>query len=180
MAVAETILIAATPECVWALIDDPELLPLWMPDVIETIYPDGRPSASLVGTRFAQRVRERGRVTEYQGVVTGYDLGHYLAIDLTQPMFKISVAYRLSPAPTGTRLDFTGDLVMHNPLMNLMATAAWPLTRSILKRQISDLKRVAEALPPAAVTHTPMLKTAPSKTAGAKPRRIAAKRKSRS
>ena len=180
MAVSETFLIAATPETVWSLIDDPEKLPLWMPDVIETVYPDGRPVTSLVGTRFVQRMRDKGRVTEYRGTVTGYESGRFLAIDLTQPMFKISVGYRLSSAPPGTRLDFTGDLSMHNPLMNLMATAAWPLTRSILMRQISDLKRVAEALPPAAVTHTPMLKTVPSKTAGAKPRRVAAKRKSRS
>ena len=178
MAVAETILIAAAPECVWALIDDPEMLPLWMPDVIETVYPDGRPAASLVGTRFVQRVRDKGRVTEYQGVVTGYEPGHYLAIDLTQPMFRISVGYRLSPAPTGTRLDFTGDLSMHNPMMNLMAIAAWPLTSSILKRQIAGLKRVAESLPPAAVTRASLASATVPLAPRAKSRRRAAKRSS--
>ena len=128
-----------------------------------------------VGTRFIQRVRERGRVTEYQGVVTGYEHGHFLAIDLSQPLFKISVGYRLSPAPMGTRLDFSGDLVMHNPLMRLMAIAAWPITSAILKRQIADLKRVAEAEPVAQIKAT----RAPAKSPRAKSKPAAAKRKSK-
>jgi carbon monoxide dehydrogenase subunit G len=149
MALSETMLIAAPPERVWMLIDDPAHLPRWMPDVIDVTYPDGRDAKRPVGTRFVQRVREASGEKRYEGRVTGFDSGRFLAVELTDALVRIAVSYKLEPHRIGTRLAYTGDLAMRNPLVQMMALAAWPLTRTILLRQIADLKRVAEAPEPA-------------------------------
>jgi uncharacterized protein YndB with AHSA1/START domain len=145
MAVHETLHIAAPPALVWSLIDDPARLPLWMPDVLETVYPQGRPKREVAGTRFIQQVRAAGGIKQYDGIVTAFEAERLLAIELTDQTYRIQVAYRLTPDETGTRLDYTGDLTMQNAFMALMATMAWPMTRSILLRQVANLKTVAEA-----------------------------------
>jgi carbon monoxide dehydrogenase subunit G len=147
MALATTLYIDAPPARVWQLIDDPMHLPLWMPEVIDTVYPDGRKTDDARGTRFVQRVKDASGIKTYQGKVVAYEPGRHLALTMTETMVTISVGYRLMPYEQGTRLDFTGDLAMNNPLFSMMALAAWPMARAHLSRQISDLKRVAEAAP---------------------------------
>jgi uncharacterized protein YndB with AHSA1/START domain len=148
MALSETLLIAAAPERVWSLIDDPAHLPRWMPEVVDVAYPNGRDAKNPVGTRFVQTVREASGEKQYDGIVTGFEAGRLLAIELTDSMVKIVVSYRLAPHRIGTQLDYVGDLAMRHPLMQMMALAAWPMTRTILLRQITELKRVAEAPDP--------------------------------
>ena len=48
----------------------------------ETSYPDGLDRTRPVGTRFVQRIREGGRVSEYQGIVTAYDPQRHLGIEI--------------------------------------------------------------------------------------------------
>ena len=65
---------------------------------------------------------------------------------------------------------------MNNPLLGLMALAAWPMTSAILKRQIEALKRVAETC--ATVQAKAASKRAvPSTTAAIAQPRLAAGRK---
>jgi uncharacterized protein YndB with AHSA1/START domain len=175
MALSQTLYIAAPAARIWALIDEPANLPLWMPEVIETIYPDGPKTADARGTRFVQRVKDASGIKTYQGHVVAYEPGRHLALAMTETMVTISVGYRLTPQDAGTRLDFTGDLKMNNPLFSMMALAAWPMTRAILNRQIADLKRVAETLPlPVAMARADE-KPAPTKRAAPKAKKPARK-----
>lgn len=160
MALSETLLIAAPPARVWALVDDPAQLSRWMPDVIAVTYPGGRNVKQPVGTRFVQTVRETSGEKTYDGVVTGFEAGTFLSIELMDAMVKIAVSYRLAPHRIGTRLDYQGDLAMRNPFMGMMALAAWPMARTILLAQITELKRVAELPEPVA---KPARKLAPKK-----------------
>lgn len=59
MEIARTVNIGAPIERVWPLLDDDRNLQLWMPDVIETSYPHGKPEGDPVGTRFVQHSRGR-------------------------------------------------------------------------------------------------------------------------
>jgi uncharacterized protein YndB with AHSA1/START domain len=145
VALQEIVQIAAPPALVWSLIDDPARLPLWMPDVLETVYPNGRPKTGAVGTRFIQKVRDGRSTKEYRGVVTAFDAGRLLGIELVDGSYKIDVTYKLSPNGDGTQLDYRGALTMHNALLQMMAAMAWPMTRSILLGQVARLKTVAEA-----------------------------------
>ena len=54
MRVVTTVQVDAPLEKVWPVLDEDENLKLWMPDVIETTYPDGKPEGDPVGTRFVE------------------------------------------------------------------------------------------------------------------------------
>lgn len=69
--------IVAPIDRVFDLIDDDQKIKLWMDGLEETIYPEGLDREQAVGTTFKQRIREGGRVVEYDGEVTAYDRPHH-------------------------------------------------------------------------------------------------------
>ena len=73
MATRHTLDINAPVEAAFDAVEDPEKIKLWAEGVEEIIYPYGLDEQNRVGTRFTQRIREGGRVEEYEGVVTAYD-----------------------------------------------------------------------------------------------------------
>jgi carbon monoxide dehydrogenase subunit G len=145
MAITETLQIAAPPQRVWKLIDDVELLRLWMPEVEETSYPDGPPASGGVGVRFTQKIREGGVIRVYDGAVIAYEEGRVLGISLADARFTMHVRYALSPSEAGTRLDYACDIVEMGLLMRPIMFFAMPMVRSTLSRQMNSLRRVAES-----------------------------------
>ena len=114
MRLARQVLIDAPPARVWALIDDDRNLALWMPNLIGTRFPDGRPDAkagaSRVGTRFIQTLQvEGGGTSEYAGEVTEYKPGQMLGTRLTPQAFTVDVRYYVTADPEhdGTALVYT-------------------------------------------------------------------------
>jgi uncharacterized protein YndB with AHSA1/START domain len=140
-----SMVIAAPAERVWALIDDQENLKRWMDGLEETTYPDGIDRSRPVGTRFVQRIREGGRVSEYQGVVTAYDRLKHLGIEIGNRAFTMAVDYRLTPVPDGTRLDYTAAMKRGGGFVRIMVVLFGWLTRKILRKQMTKLKALAEA-----------------------------------
>jgi uncharacterized protein YndB with AHSA1/START domain len=145
MSVSKTLQIAASPARVWQLLDDPDQLPLWLPEVVETTYPNGRPKSRGVGVKFMQTVNQRGEIKTYHGEVTAFEHGRQLGIRLTDDSMTIEALYQIARDGSGTRLDFTGDVKARSPLMNMMMMVAWPMSRAIMLQQIQRLKDVAEA-----------------------------------
>lgn len=139
-----TMIIAAPPERVWALIDDHDNLKRWMDGLEATTYPDGLDRSRPVGTRFVQRIREGGRVSEYQGVVTAYDRLTHLGIEIGNRAFAMAVDYRLRPVPEGTRLDYSAVLKRGGGFVRVMMVLFGWLTRKILRKQMAKLKALAE------------------------------------
>lgn len=140
-----SMVIAAPAERVWALIDDQENLKRWMDGLEETTYPDGIDRSRPVGTRFVQRIREGGRVSEYQGVVTAYDHLKHLGIEIGNRAFTMAVDYRLTPVPGGTRLDYSAAMQRGGGFVRIMVVLFGWLTRKILRKQMTKLKALAEA-----------------------------------
>ena len=137
--------IEAPPERVWALIDDPENLKRWMDGLEETTYPAGIDRSRPIGTRFVQRLRGGGRVSEYQGVVTAHDRLRHLGIEIGNRAFTMAVDYRLAPVPGGTRLDYSATMKRGGGFMRVMVVLFGWLTRKILREQMAKLKALAEA-----------------------------------
>ena len=137
--------IAAPAERVWELIDDHENLKRWMDGLEDTSYPDGLDRNRPVGTRFVQRIREGGRVSEYQGTVTAYDRLKHLAIEIGNRAFTMAVDYRLTPIPAGTRLDYSAVMKRGGMFITIMTALFGWLTRKILRKQMAKLKALAEA-----------------------------------
>jgi len=145
MRVVTTVQIDAPLEKVWPLLDEDENLKLWMPDVIETTYPDGKPEGDPVGTRFVQKIREGGRINIYRGEVTAYEPRRLLGVRLGDGRnFSTDVTYQLSEQGTGTRLDYACDVQLISWLSRVMSLIGSPMMRRIVKRHMANLKRVAE------------------------------------
>jgi len=145
MRVATTVDIDAPIERVWPLLDRDENLKLWMPDVIETTYPGGKPEGDPVGTRFEQKIREGGRVNTYLGEVTAYEPRRLLGVRLgDERNYSTDVTYRLNAKGTGTRLDYACDVKLLSWLSRVMILIGGPMMRRIVKRHMANLRRVAK------------------------------------
>jgi carbon monoxide dehydrogenase subunit G len=136
--------IHAPVEKVFDLIHDPEKHKLWLQGVEETRYVGDYDPENPVGAKFKQRIREGGRVKEYDGEVTAFTRPSHLGIRLSSPLFAVQVDYRLTPVGGGTRLDYAAEVSCFHWLFRLMARIFGPLTRIILKKQMQKLKELAE------------------------------------
>ncbi|MDJ0513240.1 MAG: SRPBCC family protein [Methyloceanibacter sp.] len=136
--------IAAPVPVVWSFLDDDAKLPLWMPEVVDVSYQDGKNRDDPVGTVFRQTLKEGGREKTYDGLVTAYESERLLGVRLTDGQFGVDVRYVLSPTAQGTRLDYTAELALQSLLARILGFLFKPLTMSILRRHMANLKRVAE------------------------------------
>ncbi len=145
MQIKTAIEIEAPIGVVWPLLDADENLKLWMPDVVETTYPEGKSEGNPVGTRFVQRIREGGRISTYQGEVTAYEPHRLLGVRLgDERNFVTDVTYRLSEQGNATRLDYDCQIRLKNWLGRIMSVIGIPMARRIVARHMENLKRVAE------------------------------------
>ncbi len=130
---------------VFDFLDDDQKLKLWIDGLEETSYPDGQDQVNPIGTKFKQRIREGGRVVEYDGEVTDYVKPTFLGIRIGNRQFTLQVDYRLNATATGTRLNYKAEAVGASWLVKLLGKLFSPFTRRILDKQMKRLKRLAEA-----------------------------------
>jgi len=133
---------------VFEQLDDDEKLKLWMDGLEETVYPSGRNRENPLGTKFIQKIREGGRVGEYEGEVVAYKKPTHLAIDIGNRQFTMRVNYRLSPISSGTRLDYSAETIRASWFAQVLGKLFSGFTRRILDRQMKKLKELAESQSP--------------------------------
>jgi carbon monoxide dehydrogenase subunit G len=136
--------IAAPVEKVFDLIHDPEKHKLWLKGVEETRYVGDHDPDRPVGARFVQKIREGGRVKEYDGEVTAFDRPRHLGIRLFDKQFSVQVDYRLTLLGQGARLDYAADVSCGSWFFRVMAFLFGWLAKGILRKQMRALKALAE------------------------------------
>jgi uncharacterized protein YndB with AHSA1/START domain len=134
----------APVEKVFELIHDPEKHKLWLQGVEETRYVGAYDPANPVGARFRQKIREGGKVKEYDGEVTAFARPKHLGIRLFSPQFSVQVDYRLTPQDRGTRLDYSAEVSCRSWFFRMMAAVFGWLMKGVLRKQMSKLKELAE------------------------------------
>ncbi len=134
---------------VWDLIDDDSKLPLWMPNIVSTCYPNGKPRDYLVGTRFIQEMNENGKISSYEGEVTEYQPGKLLGVLLLPEAFAIHVVYHVEGDEDWTVLDYGCDVKPKTWKGRFMLILGKKMLNGILDQQLARLKRVAETGKPA-------------------------------
>jgi hypothetical protein len=127
------------------LVDDDQKTKLWMDGLEETIYPDGLDRENPVGARFRQRIKEGGRVAEYDGQVTAYDKPRHLGVRIGSSAFTMEVDYRFTETGDSTRLDYSAKMLYANWFSRLMGSLFGWFTRRILNNQMTKLKGLAES-----------------------------------
>lgn len=145
MLVQQVVEINAPVEKAFVAVDDPEQLKRWMDGLEETTYLGEVDRTNPVGTRFKQKIREGGKVQEYEGEVLAYEKNQRLCVRVGNACFDVKVDYRFTPTPSGTRLDYSADLNCKTWLMKVMMFLFSFFTRGVLRKQMAKLKQVAEA-----------------------------------
>ena len=144
MAITYQLQINAPIEKVFDLVDDDDKIKLWMEGLEETIYTSPQDRENPVGTTFKQKIREGGRVTEYDGVVTAYEKPKHLGVQISNSSFAMQVDYRFTSTPTGTRLDYVAEMVDPSWFTRLMSKLFSWLTNRILHKHMKNLKALGE------------------------------------
>ena len=129
---------------VWSLLEDDEKLPLWIPQIVEINYPDGKNSDAPVGTRFTQKLKEGGRIREYQVEVTAYEAPYLLGVRLFDNNFAVDVTYKLTADGDETTLDYRAEVTLNSVFARIMGTLFGWLTKRLVRQLMGNLKRVAE------------------------------------
>ena len=134
---------------VWELIDDSEKLPLWMPNIVSTRYPDGKPEGNPIGTRFIQELKEGQTTSSYEGEVTEYQPGRLLGVMLRPQAFVMHVVYHVEGDEDWTRLDYGCVVEPTTWKGRFVLIVGKRMLKAILDQQLALLKHVAETGTPA-------------------------------
>lgn len=136
--------IDAPVEEVFELVETPEKMELWIDGLEVNEFPRGYDRSNPVGTRFRQGIRESGRLSRFDGVVTAYERLRRFGIRLEGRRFVAKVDNRFTPLSGKTRVDYTSEIHFHSFADRLMAKAFRHLAEGIIRNQMWRLKRVAE------------------------------------
>ena len=135
--------IRASRERVFDYISNPEKLRLWAKGMEERT--DLTPGRHGVGTRFRQRIREGGRVTEYEGEILAYDPPAHLQVRMARGPLTMTMEYRLStPSPAVTQLHQRLSIESASRIMRWLAPLFSAFTRRLMRRQAQALKELVE------------------------------------
>jgi uncharacterized protein YndB with AHSA1/START domain len=145
MDVTYSLEINAPIEQAFDCVNDEDKIKQWAQGVEEIIHLEPWNPDRPVGSRFKQKIREGGRLAEYEGEIVAYDKPAHLAITLGSRAFTMRVDYRFSRVTdTSTRLDYAATMIQANLLARIMGVAFGWMTRRILTRQMTALKALAE------------------------------------
>jgi uncharacterized protein YndB with AHSA1/START domain len=139
-----TLEVNAPIEKAFDLVDDKEKLKWWMDGLVDTVYTSDYNPNQPVGTRFKQRIKEGGRIAEYDGEVIAYEKPRHFAVRLGNKHFSVDVHYRFTPLEAGTRLDYACDIHFNATWMRILGFLFGWLNRLILRKQMRKFKAVAE------------------------------------
>lgn len=134
--------IDAPPSIVFRLLEDADLLQLWMEGVEHVIFEDGE---KQVGMRFTQHIREGRHLHVYEGEIIAYDPPRRYEVRLGNDAFRMHVCYELTATDAGTELRYRAEMEEANWFVDLMAALFSTLTRKLLHRHMTNLKQLAES-----------------------------------
>ena len=139
--------IAAPAESVWPWLTEEARIKQWMIGVQEDKPTSEGPPG--VGSTFRMKIKEGGRVSEYDGEITAWSPPTHLGIRMSGGAFRegdeMFVDYRLEPLAAGrTRLDYSCTMEMRGTFMKLMGGFFSLFARMQLKGFMKNLKRLVE------------------------------------
>ena len=137
----ESIIIAASPQRVFAYIEDPANLPSYQATILRA-ESDG-PAA--VGTRIRGTSKILGRTFDWTMEVTEHESPTRFALKSVEGKISFSAAYTLSPEGDGTRLNYRLDA--DAGLGGVFGRIADPVVNKAYGRQIrADLETLSQIL----------------------------------
>jgi uncharacterized protein YndB with AHSA1/START domain len=140
-----SLIINAPIEAVFEVVDSDEHIKKWLEGFVENIYDKDFNRENPVGQKFRQKLKEGGKIQEYEGEILSYHRPKELGIRLKQSSFAVDVYYRFFTAGTNqTRLDYECNIEMNSFLTKIMGFLFSWFTKRILVKQMDSLKKYAE------------------------------------
>ncbi|HDX9614764.1 TPA: SRPBCC family protein [Bacillus toyonensis] len=137
--------IQAPIEKAFSYLEDPEKQMKWMQGLEGTDHITTFDPANPVGTKFKQRLRERGQVQEYEGQVIAYEKYSLLGIQLDFPAFLIEVKYQLEVlTDKSCRLSLTERIEAKTLISKIMNFLFRGIIKRTIKKQMILLKQSVE------------------------------------
>ncbi|MET7021380.1 SRPBCC family protein [Bacillus mycoides] len=137
--------IQAPIEKAFSYLEDPEKQMKWMQGLEGTEHITTYDPANPVGTKFKQRLRERGQVQEYEGQVIAYEKNSLLGIQLDLPAFLIEVKYQLEIlTDKSCRLSLTERIEAKTLISKIMNFLFRGIIKRTIKKQMILLKQSVE------------------------------------
>ena len=139
--------IEASPERVFAWLDDAQKVMQWVPNLIEN--QDLERTADQVGSTFRHVYLEHGHRMEMHGVVTAFVANQRLTSEISGDAFDLLVDYRLEDLGGRTRLtqdstvSFKGLMKILGPVMTLFTRKS---LMKLLQESLAKLKALAEGV----------------------------------
>ncbi|MEZ6088933.1 MAG: SRPBCC family protein [Pirellulaceae bacterium] len=128
-----TVCLGGPSETVFAWLADPELVLLWVPQMVANEHSE---SPSRLGTTFVQRFQYGNRTWTSTGKIVEFVENKRLAIDVAQPSMIVHAAYSLDRVESGT--EVRQDVVLE--LRGVAAYARYvvqPIVSRIARRRIA-------------------------------------------
>lgn len=146
MRIVREISIAAPHKSVWTLVSDDEARKLWIPELVATTYPSGRPKSDPTGTRFRETLREGAGIRSFAGEIAAHVEGRLRAVHLADEQIAMELAYRLGRRTSATEVRFVGRFQLAGLAPgSLMMAVARPAIEARITARLARLKEVAEA-----------------------------------
>ena len=148
MKVEYTTEINCPPAKLWPWLEEPEKQKQWMKGLLENVPTSEGPTR--VGSTFKMKIKEGGRVSEYDGEITGYEKNRHLAVKMWGPAMKgmvVFVDYKLHDVSGRTRLDYvsTVDTSKASPFLKFLMPLFKLFGKMQLKGFMKTLKKLAES-----------------------------------
>lgn len=145
MEIAYSLEISAPIEKVFDIVDENDEKVTWRDsNLIETIYTSEKDTLNPFGKTFTQKIREKGKIIEYNGEVTDYDKPNHLGVVIGNNQLSIQVDYHLTTLGNATWMDYKVDLKFHTWLAGKIGTLSRWFISPTLKKQADRLKKLAE------------------------------------
>ena len=137
--------IDASPEAVFELLADNTRRGEWAEGMETFDYTSDFDPDDAVGTTFTQRIREGGRITEYQGEITLYDPPNAWGSQVSGGSYSMVVEYHLTVADGGTEVVSVVEVDSSSFFVRVMGFLFSWFTRWLGRKQLRKLKELVEA-----------------------------------
>jgi uncharacterized protein YndB with AHSA1/START domain len=144
MKTEQVVIISAPISKVWRLIDDPEQVRKWLPQITETKLV-GDAKDRRVGTKFSQTFKQGSTSRSYTGVIKTYAPEKELEVNITEQSFLSNVRYQLAGAAGGgTEVRMNVVVRPANILLRAASALSGPILNVAVKKLLDRLKAAAE------------------------------------
>jgi hypothetical protein len=101
-------------------------------------------TSDRVGTRFREVVSDEGGELEMEGVITGYEAGHFISMHLESRVHTVDVTHTVEALPTGARYTQVAGIRWKFPVNIMIILQSNKLREKIISQSQGELEKLKQ------------------------------------